>query len=72
MQEEVIPVKVIDFSMSRLLKYSNKLNIHRNLAGCHIKWKKYSLPSEITFTSNLPKFKAKLKSWVLLNIDINP
>ena len=30
------------------------------------------LPPEITLITNLQKFKIKLKSWVLVNIDINP
>ena len=30
------------------------------------------LPPDITLINNLPKFKMKLKSWVLLDIDINP
>ena len=30
------------------------------------------LPHDITSTKNLYKFKGKLKSWVLKNIDISP
>ena len=30
------------------------------------------LPQDITTTNNLFKFKGKLKTWVLKNIDINP
>ena len=44
-------------------------------------WKSYKwrstmywnqLPPDIRLMDNLGKFKVKLKSWVLLNIDINP
>ena len=33
-------------------------------------WNK--LPPDITLIPTLPKFKSKLKSWVMQNIDINP
>ena len=46
-----------------------------------LNWKSYrwwsircwnQLPQEITLLTKLPKFKTKLKSWVLQNININP